>query len=105
MKYLLSRLTPRELEVLSCMANGYSNPNIANQLFVQPKTVEHYVNNIYSKFDLVENKFIDRRVQAVLIYIESTEMMRIKKITEDMINEVFIQVISEYVEKKQSEEV
>jgi DNA-binding NarL/FixJ family response regulator len=95
MKYLLAKLTPRELDVLSRMAMGESNPNIANKLFIEVKTVEHHINNIYSRFGLITNQSINRRVQAVLIFIQCTEMKRIKLITEKIINEYVSQKTGE----------
>ena len=42
-------LTAREVEVLSLLARGHSNKEIANQLFVTPKTVSSHVQHIYAK--------------------------------------------------------
>jgi len=42
-------LTERELGVLSLMAEGRSNHEIAERLFVTDKTVEHHLASIYSK--------------------------------------------------------
>ena len=46
---LLDPLTKRELEVLQLVANGLSNPEIANQLILATGTVAKYTNNIFSK--------------------------------------------------------
>jgi len=45
-------LTPREQEVLRLIAEGLSNKEIANSLFISPKTVENHRTNIMSKLDL-----------------------------------------------------
>lgn len=45
-------LTPREAEVLSLIAEGLSNPEIAARLFVGVATVKTYVNAIFSKLDV-----------------------------------------------------
>ena len=45
-------LTAREVEVLSLLARGYSNKEIAKRLFVTPKTVSSHVEHIYTKIDV-----------------------------------------------------
>jgi DNA-binding NarL/FixJ family response regulator len=45
-------LTPREQEILRLIAEGLSNKEIANNLFISPKTVENHRTNIMSKLDL-----------------------------------------------------
>lgn len=42
-------LTAREAEILSLLAQGLTNPQIASRLFVAPKTVEHHVTAILGK--------------------------------------------------------
>jgi DNA-binding NarL/FixJ family response regulator len=48
----LDVLTPREREVLACLADGLSNPQIAERLFITAKTAEHHVSNILGKLSL-----------------------------------------------------
>ncbi len=45
-------LTPRELEVLHCIAAGWSNQDIANRLVIGVRTVKHHVHNILEKLKL-----------------------------------------------------
>lgn len=45
----LPELTDREREVLTLVADGYTNPAIAAKLFVSPKTVRNHVSNILTK--------------------------------------------------------
>ncbi len=45
------RLTPREVEVLRLLAAGQSNREIADDLVVSVRTVEHHVERIYAKID------------------------------------------------------
>ena len=42
-------LTVRQLEVLELVAEGFSNSEIAGQLFTSPKTVEHHVSAVLAK--------------------------------------------------------
>ena len=48
----LGRLTPRETEVLRLIAEGYTNTQIADLLFLSPRTIETHRANIRSKLDL-----------------------------------------------------
>lgn len=42
-------LTPREKEVIECLSKGYSNKQIAKELFITEKTVTGHMSNILSK--------------------------------------------------------
>jgi DNA-binding NarL/FixJ family response regulator len=67
----LGRLTPREREVLSLMAQGRSNGNIAAALTVTEKAVNKHINAIFSKLDLPPTDQEHRRVRAVLSYLDA----------------------------------
>lgn len=65
----LSRLTPRETEVLAEMASGKSNAAIAAALVLSERAVEKHTNSIFSKLGLSEERDVNRRVKAVLVYL------------------------------------
>jgi DNA-binding NarL/FixJ family response regulator len=67
----LQRLTPREREVLGLMAEGRSNAAIASRLFVTEKAVSKHTNSIFSKLDLRASEDDNRRVLAVLAYLDA----------------------------------
>ncbi len=69
----LDRLSSREREVLSLMAQGRSNSALAGQLFLNPKTVESHVASIFTKLDLLPEPEHHRRVLAVLTYLHTGE--------------------------------
>lgn len=62
----LAELTPREREVLTLMAEGKSNPGIAETLHVTVAAVEKHVTRIFTKLDLGSEPGEHRRVLAVL---------------------------------------
>ena len=66
----LSRLTPREQEILELVAQGRSNRSIADGLGVTPRTVEGAITVIFSKLGLEEDARDNRRVLAVLAYLD-----------------------------------
>jgi DNA-binding NarL/FixJ family response regulator len=67
----LSRLSPREGEVLRHLAQGFVNAAIAERLHVSLSTVEKHVNAIMDKLDLPRDPGYSRRVLAILRYLES----------------------------------
>ncbi|MFI5958790.1 LuxR C-terminal-related transcriptional regulator [Cryptosporangium sp. NPDC051539] len=67
---LLLALTPREHEVLSLMAEGRSNAAIAGRMFVSEKTVSKHSANIFAKLRLEPSEDDNRRILAVLAYLE-----------------------------------
>ena len=69
----LEALTPREREVLSLMAQGRSNVGIAKQLWLTKGTVEKHVRSILRKLDLQESEEDQRRVLAVIAYLDARQ--------------------------------
>jgi DNA-binding NarL/FixJ family response regulator len=68
-QYALASLTPRELEILAEMAQGKSNFAIAAALFITERAVEKHTNSIFAKLSLSEERDVNRRVKAVLVYL------------------------------------
>jgi len=65
----LVRLSPREREVLSLMAEGRSNAAIAARLVVTERAVAKHTASIFTKLDLQPSDDDNRRVLAVLAYL------------------------------------
>jgi len=68
----LAALTPREREVLGLMAEGRSNAAIGARLFVTEKAVSKHTNNIFAKLGLPPSEDDNRRVLAVLAYLNGS---------------------------------
>jgi DNA-binding NarL/FixJ family response regulator len=68
----LSQLTAREREVLELIAEGRSNAAIAAALFVTEKAVGKHISSIFSKLALPPSDDDNRRVRAVLAYLQSS---------------------------------
>ncbi len=67
----LERLSPRERDVLALMAEGLGNLAIAERLVVTEGAVHKHIRSIFAKLDLAPTDGTDRRVAAVLQYLES----------------------------------
>jgi DNA-binding NarL/FixJ family response regulator len=67
----LRLLSEREVDVLREMAEGKSNSSIARGLHLSESSVEKYVNTIFSKLGLSEERLLSRRVAAVLAYLRA----------------------------------
>jgi len=68
----LSELTPREREVLALMAEGLSNTAIAKRLWLSVGAVEKHISSIFARLGLLPGDDENRRVRAVLTYLEAS---------------------------------
>jgi DNA-binding NarL/FixJ family response regulator len=64
-------LTDREREVLAVMATGRNNATIAKTLFMSDRAVEKHIGSVFQKLGLVDEHETNRRVMAVLAYLEA----------------------------------
>jgi DNA-binding NarL/FixJ family response regulator len=67
----ITRLTAREREVLELMAEGRSNSAIAQRLFITEKAVGKHSTSIFAKLDLAPSTDDNRRVLAVLAFLNT----------------------------------
>jgi DNA-binding NarL/FixJ family response regulator len=72
----LAALTERELAVLGEMATGKSNAAIARALYVSERAVEKHTNALFSKLGVTEEPDVNRRVLAVLRFLEAATPSR-----------------------------
>lgn len=72
----LDRLTARETETLAYMAEGRSNAAIAKAMFVTEKAVSKHVNNIFGKLGLIPSDEDNRRIIAVLHYLDAADVRK-----------------------------
>jgi DNA-binding NarL/FixJ family response regulator len=68
----LRGLTERELDVLQQMATGRNNAAIARTLYLSERAVEKHISALFQKLDLPGETETNRRVMAVLTYLEAT---------------------------------
>lgn len=68
----LAELTPAESDVLALMAEGRSNQAIAEALYVSVGTVEKRIAAVFTKLGLMQERELNRRVAAVLIYLRES---------------------------------
>jgi DNA-binding NarL/FixJ family response regulator len=69
---VLSALTDRELEVLQELATGRSNAATAKSLYMSERAVEKHVGSVFAKLGIVHESDVNRRVMAVLAFLEAT---------------------------------
>jgi DNA-binding NarL/FixJ family response regulator len=65
----LNDLTARELEILSLLAQGWSNTAIADKLVITRRAVEGHIGSIFTRLDLGASTEVSRRVKAALMYL------------------------------------
>jgi DNA-binding NarL/FixJ family response regulator len=68
----LHDLTDREKDVLTEMAAGRNNAAIAKKLFLSDRAVEKHIGVVFQKLSLVDEGEVNRRVMAVLAFLEAT---------------------------------
>lgn len=66
----LTALSARELEVLRLLAQGLTDRGICEQLTLSPRTVASHVQHIFTKLALPDSDHDNRRVHAVLAYLD-----------------------------------
>ena len=59
------KITPRETDVITLIAEGYSDKEIANMLHLSARTIQTHINSIVLKFNA------RNRTNAVAIYIKT----------------------------------
>lgn len=67
----LTRLTPRERSVLEELVQGHTNAAISQKLHISMSTVEKNLNAVFDKLELAHTTGYNRRILAVLRYLES----------------------------------
>jgi DNA-binding NarL/FixJ family response regulator len=65
-------LSDREREVLQQMATGRNNHTIAQTLYMSDRAVEKHIGSIFQKLGIIEEKEMNRRIMAVLAFLEAT---------------------------------
>jgi DNA-binding NarL/FixJ family response regulator len=65
-------LTDREREVLQAMSTGRNNATIAKTLFMSDRAVEKHIGSVFQKLGLVDEQEVNRRVMAVLAFLEAS---------------------------------
>ena len=68
----LPGLTEKERQVLEAMATGKNNATIAKTLYMSDRAVEKHIGSVFQKLGLVEEGEVNRRVMAVLAFLEAT---------------------------------
>ncbi|MFD5396315.1 response regulator [Streptomyces sp. NPDC127097] len=70
----LGTLTAREREVLELMAEGCSNAAVSHRLYISEGAVSKHIASVFSKLNLTNSNDTNRRVLAVLAYLNSANL-------------------------------
>ncbi|MEU8782824.1 response regulator transcription factor [Streptomyces sp. NPDC048637] len=70
----LGTLTAREREVLELMAEGCSNAAVSNRLYISEGAVSKHIASVFTKLNLTNSNDTNRRVLAVLAYLNSANL-------------------------------
>ncbi len=69
----IDRLTPAQRDVLTLVAEGYSNKAIAGRLFIGERTVESHVSVVFDVLGLPRTPSVHRRVRAAITLLRNAE--------------------------------
>jgi DNA-binding CsgD family transcriptional regulator len=72
-------LTDREKEVLELLAEGFSNAGIAARLFISERTVDAHLRAVFTKLDLPDTRYDNRRIHAARAWRTAGEGVRESK--------------------------
>jgi DNA-binding NarL/FixJ family response regulator len=73
---VLERLTPRQLEILALMAQGFTNRAIGERLYLAEKSIENQINAMYQQLDIDRRQpAVHSRVRAVLAYLQASRLL------------------------------
>lgn len=67
----LGKLSDRERQVLALVAEGHSNTAVAGTLSLSERTVEAHMRSVFHKLDLPDDQASNRRVQAVIAWLDN----------------------------------
>jgi DNA-binding NarL/FixJ family response regulator len=72
----IDTFTDREREVLALIAEGHANSTIGQRLYISERTVEVHTKQIFNKLGLLDSHLGNRRVLAVLAYLDEVPRRR-----------------------------
>lgn len=72
----VAKLSPRQLEVLELIAQGFNNAAIARQLTLTERSVETYIHAIYQELQISNENDVNGRVKATLFYLDESQLRK-----------------------------